>query len=388
MFHSEGSTPVPSNEHVSRRDFLRVGAMSAGAVGLTLSELAQAQSRNHTRDVQCIMIFLVGGPSHLDTWDLKPAAPSNVRGPFKPICTNVPGMEIAETFPQMAKMADKYSIVRTVHHDSAPIHETGHQLMQTGRLSTGDFDHPHYGAVLSHLKRERVKDVPPFVILPEMMGSTGVSVDHGQSAGFLGEAHQPVVVRPSQDLKSDNAPGNYGKGELGQSCFAARRLIEKGTRFVTINAFDSVFDKVTWDCHADGGSLGSSLHDYKKTLCPEFDQAYTALLEDLDQRGMLESTLVVAMGEFGRTPHLNPRGGRDHWPGCWSILFAGGGIKGGQIVGASDRIGAEPRDRPVTPAEVAATIYHQMGVDLTQTLATPDGEQIPLVDANPITELL
>ena len=132
--------------------------------------------------------------------------------------------------------------------------------------------------------------------------------------------------------------------------------------------FDTVFNKVTWDCHADGGSLAASLNDYKETFCPMFDRAYTALLEDLQQRGMLDTTLVVAMGEFGRTPQLNPRGGRDHWPGVWSMLFAGAGVRGGQVIGSSDRIGAEPKDRPVTPAEVAATVYRGMGVDLSTHL--------------------
>ncbi len=142
--------------------------------------------------------------------------------------------------------------------------------------------------------------------------------------------------------------------------------------------FDTVFNEITWDCHADGGALGTTLDDYRATLCPIFDQAYSALLDDLDARGLLESTLVVAMGEFGRTPRLNPRGGRDHWPGVWSILFAGGGVHGGQVVGSSDHLGAEPRDRPVTPAEVAATIYHLLGID-SRTL---------LSEATPIAELL
>ena len=156
---------------------------------------------------------------------------------------------------------------------------------------------------------------------------------------------------------------------------------------ITVNMFDTVFDKITWDCHADGGSLASNLDDYKNTLCPTFDRAYTALLEDLHQHGLLESTLVVAMGEFGRTPKLNPRGGRDHHAGAWSILLAGGGIRGGQVVGATDAHAAEPKDRPVTPAMVAATIYRALGVDLDTRLPLPDGRQISLTDGVPIHEL-
>src|SRR5262249_27181250 len=156
---------------------------------------------------------------------------------------------------------------------------------------------------------------------------------------------------------------------------------------VTVNMFDTVFDAVTWDCHADGGSLASDLDDYARTLCPMFDRAYSALLADLRERGLLEETLVVAMGEFGRTPKLNPRGGRDHWPGVWSALFAGAGVRGGQAVGSSNALGAEPRDRPVTPAEVAATVYRALGVDLATRLPAADGRTWPLVDAAPVAEL-
>ncbi len=157
---------------------------------------------------------------------------------------------------------------------------------------------------------------------------------------------------------------------------------------VTVNMFDTVFNKVTWDSHADGDSLDSCLDDYRTTLCPLFDRAYSALLEDLHQRGLLDTTLVVAMGEFGRTPCLNPRGGRDHWPGVWSILLAGGGIRGGQVIGSSDAWGAEPRERPVSPPEVAATIYHCLGIDPATQLPVPGGLSVPLVDAAPIRELL
>ncbi|MGH7168786.1 MAG: DUF1501 domain-containing protein, partial [Gemmataceae bacterium] len=180
----------------------------------------------------------------------------------------------------------------------------------------------------------------------------------------------------------------YGRNTFGQSCLLARRLIEHGVRLATVNMFDTVFNTISWDCHADGGALATSLDDYRDILCPMFDRAYSALLDDLSERGLLESTLVVAMGEFGRTPLLNPRGGRDHWPGVWSILFAGGGVRGGQVVGSSDRTASEPRDRPVTPAEVAATIYHALGIDCRTLIPGADGQPTPLVTASPIAELL
>jgi uncharacterized protein (DUF1501 family) len=151
--------------------------------------------------------------------------------------------------------------------------------------------------------------------------------------------------------------------------------------------FDTVFNEITWDCHADGGALGTTLDDYRDTLCPMFDLAYSALLEDLHQRGLLETTLVAAFGEFGRTPLLNARGGRDHWPGVWTALFAGGGVHGGQVIGASDGHGAEPFDRPVRPAEIAASVYRALGIDRSARLPGPDGQPLPLVEAEPIEEL-
>jgi uncharacterized protein (DUF1501 family) len=442
MLQFESDKKVHSCDRVSRRDFLRVGALSAGAVGLSLADLNVLHANGETRgEKNCILLFLVGGPSQLDTWDLKPDAPDEVRGPFRPVRTNAPGITISECFPRMAGMADKYALVRSVHHDAAPIHETGHQLLQTGRFFRGGMEHPHYGAVLSHLYGPRSGGSSPFVVLPGPVGSTGVSVSHGQTAGYLGGMHEPIFVRaggsvdparlqhrtalvdavdavereyeacetPASDAAVKKAVGQvlsartkqaldiaaepdgyrerYGLNTFGQSCLAARRLIESGTRLVTVNMFDTVFNTITWDCHADGGSLPATLDDYRDTLCPMFDTAYTALLEDLSKRGMLDNTLVVAMGEFGRTPQMNARGGRDHWPGCWTVLFAGGGIRGGQVIGSSDATGSAPADRPVTPMELAATVYRSLGVDLHTQLPGPDGRLIPLVEAAPIEEL-
>ena len=179
----------------------------------------------------------------------------------------------------------------------------------------------------------------------------------------------------------------YGMNKFGQSCLLARRMIERGVRFVTINMFETVFDEITWDIH--GSRPFTPITALKESVAPWFDMGFSTLLEDLDQRGMLATTLVVAMGEFGRTPKINPAGGRDHWPQCWTIMFAGGGIRGGRVVGASDEIGAYPKDRPVTPAEVAATVYHALGFPLEMELPGPQGRPIPLVDygVQPIREL-
>jgi uncharacterized protein (DUF1501 family) len=423
---------------LTRRDFLRVGSLTAGAVGLSLADLGQRQAAGASpTDLNCILLFLVGGPSQLDTWDLKPDAPAEVRGPFRPIRTNVPGIVIGEHFPLMARMADRYAIIRSVHHEEAPIHESGHQLMQTGYLFRNGREYPHYGSVLSYLRGGRPGGLPPFMVLPGPINNTGVSVSHGQTAGYLGAKHEPVFlgtevagVDPARTALADAVDdvqravdaaeecrltadasaqalgqvfaakkafdlarepeelrARYGPTTFGQSCLLARRLVEQGVRLVTVNMFDCVFNALTWDCHADGGALGVRLDDYAESLCPMFDRAYTALLEDLKQRGLLASTLVVAMGEFGRTPRLNPRGGRDHWPGIWSILFAGGGVRGGQVIGASDATASEPKDRPVSPAEVAASIYRGLGVDLNTRLPGPDSKPVPLTEARPVNEL-
>jgi uncharacterized protein (DUF1501 family) len=433
MLQFEGKKGVTSCDGLTRRDFLRVGALGAGAIGLSLADLARLEA-GQRGDVNCILLFLVGGPSQLDTWDLKPAAPDNVRGPFRPTHTNVPGVDICEHFPLMAQRADRYAIVRSVHHEEAPIHETGQQMMQTGRLFRHDQEAPHYGSVMSYLRGPRTEGLPPFVVLPAPIGHTGVSVSHGQGAGHLGTAYEPVVIRhdparlaygealvdavddrqrafeasgPSPGVEEAHASlfspqakkafnvarekeavrARYGMNTFGQSCLLARRLVEHGVRLATVNMFDTVFNTITWDCHADGGALATTLDDYRDILCPMFDRAYTALLDDLEQRGLLGNTLVVAMGEFGRTPHLNVRGGRDHWPGVWSILFAGAGVRGGQVVGSSDPLGAEPRDRPVTPAEVAATVYRGLGIDGGTLLSGPDNQFIPVATADPIEEL-
>jgi uncharacterized protein (DUF1501 family) len=425
---------------MTRRDFLRVGAIGTGAFALSAAELTRlpAAEAAKQRDGNCILLFLVGGPSQLDTWDLKPYASADVRGPFQPIKTNVPGLEICEHFPRMARIADRYAIIRSVHHKSAPIHETGQQMMQTGRLFEAGREYPHCGSVMSYLRGEREPGIPPFVVVPSQIGSTGVSVSHGQTSGFLGAKHEPFVLDRAMDparlltrtglidavddaervFDSESGPralrtddsiettfaakrqcafdiaaepqevrDSYGMNTFGQSCLLARRLVERGVRLVTVNMFDTVFNQITWDCHADGGSLRTRLSDYKDTLCPMFDLAYAALLNDLHERGLLSTTLVIAMGEFGRTPKINPRGGRDHWPGVWSVLFAGAGVRGGQVIGASDRTASEPCERPVNPSDIAATIYQALGVD-PRTCLPGTGDDPPiLAPAHAVNEL-
>jgi len=326
--------------------------------------------------------MLVGGPSHLDTWDMKPDAPAEIRGPFKPIRTNVPGIRISEILPRMARHADKYALIRGVHHEAPAVHDAGYQAMQTGHLC-GGVQYPHAGCVLAKLRGPR-GPLPAHVLLPAPIGSTGANLPHGQDAGFLGRQHDPAVLPGAwmaRELQREpeGVRRKYGLNRFGQSCLLARRLVEAGVRFVTVNMFESVLGGTTWDIHGPQpfGPIGC----YRDRVCPAFDMAYSSLLQDLSERGLLETTLVVATGEFGRTPKVNPAGGRDHWPGCWTVLMAGGGVRGGQVIGASDATGAAPKDRPTTPGEVAATIYRSLGIPLDLELEAGPGRTVRLVDA-------
>jgi len=447
MKRPDAEIPAHCSDGMTRREFLQATAVPLAGMALPALSASDGWAARKERDVNCIMIVMLGGPSQLDTWDPKPDAPSEIRGPFRPIETNVSGIRISEIFPRMAKHADKYTLVRSVYHSAPPIHDTGHQLLQTGRVFADEVEHPHPGSVLAQLKAARA-GAPAHVLLPTPLGATGANLSHGQGAGFLGPEFEPLTldvdpsrreIRPADfrprsylsaarteqrrmlqgtfDHASDAggrlewetahpllaSPGawdafelgqepearreRYGMNKFGQSCLLARRLVERGTRFVTINMGESVFNETTWDAH--GTRPFSSLSAYQDELGPQFDHGYSTLLEDLAACGMLESTLVVCVSEFGRTPRLNPAGGRDHWTHCWSLAFAGGGVKGGQVIGASDEIGAYPAARPVCAPEVVASVYHALGVDPHQRLEGPGGQAHPLVDSHvgPISEL-
>ncbi|HLK64035.1 MAG TPA: DUF1501 domain-containing protein [Bryobacteraceae bacterium] len=456
MFRLDADRPVEFCDGLRRRDFLHAGSLAA--LGLSLTHWFTLRARGATEnssDVNCILLMLIGGPSQLDTFDMKPNAPVEIRGPYKPIKTNVPGIEISENFPRTARQADKFSLIRSVYHTAAAVHDTGHQMMQTGRLFQGGIEHPHMGCVLNKLKGPK-GDVPAHVLLPRPIGNTGGNMPHGQTAGFLGKGFDPFVLNAdpsdpnfkvpdmlppeylsalrvdrrrnwrelvdksvsafetSQDARlldstfhqaytlmssqkareafelhrePEAVREKYGMNRFGQSCLLSRRLIEAGVRFVTVNMFETVFDEITWDIH--GSKPFSPISCYRDLVGPMFDMAYSSLLEDLGQRGLLSNTMVVATGEFGRTPKINPAGGRDHWPQCWTMLMGGGPLKGGTVVGASDEIAASPKDRPVSPAQIAATVYRGLGIDLGVELPGAQGRPIPLVDrgTEPIREL-
>ncbi|MGZ0168830.1 MAG: DUF1501 domain-containing protein [Planctomycetales bacterium] len=453
-----GNAHVPDCSGSNRRSFLQAGA--AGLAGISLPNMLQLQEAgaveySKAKIRNCITIFMVGSPGHLDTFDMKPEAPADIRGNFKPIQSSVPGVDICEHFPQMAKMMDKVAMIRSLHHKTGTAHSNGSRWMMTGQDAIGDNQQPHVGSVVARVFGPK-SNLPPSIVLPGKIGNTGGPSINGQEARYLGSGYEPFFLgadparnnfevanlapakgqtefrinarrnvlkeldalqrraETSSTIQRDTAysrafnlltsseakssfelkdePGKlrdrYGRNTLGQSCLMARRLVERGTRYVTVNHFDTVFNIACWDMHANGGSLNNTYKDYENMLCPQLDQAFTAMVEDLEDRGLLEETVIAVLSEFGRTPKLNAKGGRDHYPPCWTNFLCGGSIKGGQAVGSSDRIGAAPHDNPITPPQVIASIYHGMGIDLEQTMMPgPGGRPVRFIEAEPIPEL-
>lgn len=437
---------------ISRRNLLKIGAL--GAAGLTLPQLLSAEAaagiQNSSKSV--ILVYLVGGPPHQDLFDLKPEAPAEIAGPWRPIATNVPGIEICELLPMMAKMMDKFAVIRSLSnaqggHDAVQCY-TG--FTRAGRQPTGGW--PQVGSAVAKLQGAATPATPPYISLcyecthgpynepgPGYLGAAyapfrplgptksdmvlqGVTTDRladrknllasvdrfrrdadasGMMRGLDHFTQQAMGVLTSSKLAealdlSQEDPrtiARYGTGDttkhmdgngaprVPQSFLAARRLIEAGARFVTVN-----YSK--WDWH---GGPNNTIFQREKQDFPVFDQGITALVEDLHNRGLDKNTTVLVWGEFGRTPQISAQVGRDHWPRVACALMAGGGMKMGQIIGATDRLGGEPVDRPVLFQEVFATLYHHLGIDVRHaTIPDLNGRPQYLVDpgVQPMQELV
>jgi hypothetical protein len=420
-----------------RREFLRIG--SAGFAGVSLASLlgleqpAVAQGKS-ARAKALIFIYLAGGPSHHETFDPKPRAPLRIRGPWGAIATRVPGIAFGEMLPQLAEQADRFALLRALNHSNG--------LHNPWPVMTGNMQQrTTLPAAVSFLKRGNQNELPAFVNLgPKLSIGTGAlgpshapleiadptraqlsladfrltqDVDPDRlddretllrgidqlrrRADLVGSlaGHDEMHRRALSLLTSNRVQGafdlaqepeerrdRFGANSFGQSCLLARRLIEAGTRCVQINWYNREDGfAVGWDVHGDDQT---GLVRMEQQLCPRFDQGMSALLDDLHERGMLDSTLVIATGEFGRTPHISKLGGRDHWPYCFSALIAGGGVPGGRVVGASDAHGAYPADRPVSPADLAATTFQLLGLD-----PNLDDRLRPMVfEGHPIEELV
>jgi hypothetical protein len=462
----------PRVNELSRRRLLQFG----GAGSLSLGGLWHARllaneaATSATPKIRsCIFVFYYGGPSHLDTYDLKPDAPSTVRGEFQPIATSVPGLQVSEHLPHMARVMHRCALIRSMHHtnrlhDSASIEtHTGRQAAQGDREEFAPIPQffPCHGASLSFLRQELHLELPhaalPFVFhnvidtpcqgggflgksfdpfrvtvnaerqeyvveelalrqeLParrigarrDLLGALqgDGNLDPRTAAGvdqFYDKAYQLLGserVRRALDLSEETAATRerygvyptvaqggtngaehgYARHMRGQNLLVARRLVEAGVPFV--NVFDFKQQGQNWDAHAQ------NFVQHKEHLLPPADKALAALIGDLDERGLLDSTLVVATGEFGRTPQINAGAGRDHWPDCYTVLLAGGGVIGGAIYGASDAIGAYPAKDPATPADLAATIYARFGFDAARHIHDQFGRPWRLADGEPITSI-
>lgn len=437
----------------TRRTALRVGAL--GGL-LSTSSLLQAEAVTPSRArtaKSVILLFQFGGASHLDTFDPKPDAPAEIRGEFNSIPTTVPGRRICEHLPQLAKLADKYSLVRSVHHKSSS-HNPGAYVSLCGRESPIDIvtlnasanDFPHPGSIVDYLQ-PAPPGTPTSVALPSMIAD-GPFRTPGEFAGFLGKKHDPLwilkdpnssgfnvnelklpegldlsrlnqrretlaalgklsqladsaaEIRGLSDYQqraidlvtstatqqafnlheeSDEVRNRYGRHRYGQSVLLARRLVEAGVRFVTVYYSAGIGG---WDTHKD------NFKTLQGSRLPETDSALSALLTDLEARGLLDSTLVYWTGDFGRTPKINGDAGRDHWPPCGTVLMAGGGIKGGREYGASDRTGAYPHSDPATPGDITATIFHALGLDPETIIHDQLQRPMPISDGRPLLPLL
>lgn len=432
-----------ANHPASRRDFLSVGSL--GFLGLTLSEYLQAAAAKAPvpgKANSVILFWLEGGPSHIDTWDPKPN--SN----FKPISTNVAGIQVSELLPTIAKKMDKIALVRSMHtrgndHPQATHYAiTGHEINPAMQFpSLGSIVTKELGArnaVPAHVlvpKWDRGRqyedyfraaflggDYDPMCIpdpskpdfqvtdlsLPKTVSEASVesrsaflkvvdrhyralndTADHANVDAFTAQAWKMILtptVRDAFDLSKESAKikERYGKDAIGQSALLARRLVEAGSRFVTAAGYHSN----SWDTHSDNDK------GHRDRLAPPLDRTLTALIDDLDDRGLLDTTLVIAMGEFGRTPAINPNLGRDHWPNCWSLALSGGGIKTGQVVGSSDEKGYNVSDRVVSMGDLYATIYKALGIDWRKEYMSPIGRPVKIANSledrtgEPIHELL
>ncbi len=414
----------------SRRDLMKV-AIGSAASWLPVGLSGQGAARGDTpaplasfgKAKACILIYLYGGPSHVDIWDMKPNAPAEIRGEFRPIATNVPGVQLTEHLPRLAARADRLAIVRSLTHDSnghgasAHLMLTGHPARTQGEIAPTPDDYPHLGSVCARVRARSA--VPPFVALPWQI-TTQVNKIPAQDAGFLGRAHDPVRIQ-YDDLQGEQfllpAPGvlevalrleretpaqrdRYGRNVFGQSLLLALRLIDAGVRFVTVYWPDRKDDAALnyngsrqpvsvpmWDTHGTSTGDTANFPSLKNRLLPPLDLASSALLDDLDARGKLAETLVVWTGEFGRTPHIQGDG-RGHYSRCFSSMLAGGGAQGGIVYGASDATGETPARDPVTPGDFMATLYHLLGVPANTRLSESDDPPRPLLAGNVVRGLI
>ena len=435
----------------SRRSVLKTSLAGFGA--LTLPSLAKLRAEGKTKsgNKAVILVWMTGGPSHIDTWDPKPDTPREIRGPFKTIATKLPGVRICEYLPKQAAILDKFTIIRSVdcrfsNHEPNMVMQTAN-LANEPRTNPKAKDYPSFGSIVAKHHGANHPSMPPYVVLNMKsrahvawggyLGTqydpfdgnsatkafqlpAGLTIDRVQSRRTLsqqmdglrseldasgmmaamdtfGQKAIDVVAggraQEAFDLSKEpqKVRDRYGDHDWAKQALLARRLVERGSSFVTIDLSNHSASG-TWDNHGDNIPPYGGIWNGLRPLLPVFDHVITTLVSDLGERGMLDDTLVIAMGEFGRTPTLGTQGstdGRNHWPYVMSMSLAGGGFRHGQVIGASSRDGGEIAERPVTPGDLAATIYHHMGVPLDTTYLDHQGRPNYIIDQNaPLGELV
>ncbi len=448
---------------LGRRELLSVGSL--GLFGLALPNLLRATEtvRNQVAPAKarrCILLFLTGGPPQLDTWDLKPHAPADIRGELKPIDTCVTGLQISELFPLLAQRADKLCLIRSVTHGDRTHTSAGYEMLtgvphpsanaiSSTLIRPGPHDHPHFGSLVAKV-RPAMEGVLPFVSLPEVIKDANVNQFPGLDGGFLGEQFSPFQIEATADRSGFRLPNiilpedvtanrladrrllleqfdrrmsraepsidrlgshyarafevirsdrvrhafdlnrepaavrdRYGRHLFGQGCLLARRMVEAGVALTAVYwHYEGPDDSPVWDTH------WNNFPHLRQRLMPPTDQAFSALLDDLSSRRMLDDTLIVCMGEFGRTPRINSFGGRDHWAAAQSIVLAGAGVRMGSVYGSTDQIGGNPSDHPVSPADVTATLLHLLGVPEDFEVIDRTGRPLRACQGNPIAGVL
>jgi hypothetical protein len=467
MRFSHDADRQPDSSLISRRRLLQLGGMGALALGIpgTVAARVSAATQGHAAEKSCIFILLCGGPSHLDTWDLKPDAPAEIRGPYKPIATTVPGMRISELHPRMAQLTKHFCLIRSMTHPgNISNHFDAMHNCLSGQAGAAQ-DSPYIGSVLAKVRPSQ-RNVASYVWLIKCVGDPVFCAPNIGTGGSLGAPYAPLFVgsaennpatanfkapdvfaanettevmrgrlnlletlerpetasqqqwlelrRQGFDLATAAAPrrafeieredprlrDRYGRNPLGQNLLLARRLVESGVGFVTVNGWTGAAPGQTgggppsssWDMHGAEMGMGNAFGtgSYGMGWClPVLDEALSALLIDLEDRGLLDSTLVVVTGEFGRTPRINQNNGipgRQHWPHCYSSILAGAGIRGGMVYGESDKNGSYVKDKPVRPQDFSATIYHGLGVPFESKISK-DGVSKPLSTGEPILDL-
>lgn len=351
---------------VSRRGFLAVGG--AGVMGLSLGEALSAHSG---QDSAAIQIILTGGASQFETFDPKPHAPREIRGPLHSIATKIPGVRFSECLPQLAERADRLVVLRSLCHDAAPIHATGLQLLHTGSVFRRAQPQADIGWLVEELVSSRRK-VPLVAHLGGRPDSTGTAAISGAQPAD-GSSNGTL---PDFGSASTRTRAAYGESRFGRMFWQAARLIESGTRFVRVHSFSKLEGEPTWDAHGCSEVGPATVFDYRDSIGPQFDQALAALLDDLQQTGHWKHTLVTCTGEMGRSPRLNDNGGRDHWTQAWSGLMAGGMLPGGTVIGETDEHGENVLESPMNLGDLASLLLESLGIPAGSTVHCQDGRTL------------